>query len=108
MNFFYNLMAAADANKEVGSFATNVVPVLKIIISVVIALCALFMIIAIVAQKGNTNGISGITGNSDTFYNRNKGASLQGKIKKWTVIDAIVLFALCVVFLILNLIYAGY
>ena len=97
----------ADANKEVSPFAQNVVPVLKIIVASVIALCAIFMIIAVVSQKGESNGISGVTGNADTFYNRNKGESLQGKMKRWTVIDAIVLFALCVVFLILNLIYVG-
>lgn len=97
----------ADANKEVSSFAQNVVPVLKIIVAAVIAFCAIFMIIAVVSQKGESNGISGVTGNADTFYNRNKGESLQGKMKRWTVIDAIVLFALCVIFLVLNLIYVG-
>lgn len=108
MKLFYNLLTAVDANKEVSSFATDVIPVLKIVVAVIIALCALFMVIAIVAHKGNSNGISGVTGSADTFYNRNKGASLQGKIKKWTVIDAIVLFVLCIVFLVLNLVYAGY
>ena len=104
----FNLLLA-DENKAVSPFVENVVPVLKIIIACVIALCAIFMIVAVVSQKGESNGITGVTGSSaDTFYNRNKKASLQGKIKKWTVIDAIILFVLCVAFLILNLIYGGY
>ena len=107
MNLF-NMMLLANENQEVSSFRQNVVPVLKIVVACIIAVCAIFMIIAVVCQKGNSNGISGVTGNADTFYNRNKGASLQGKIKKWTVIDAIVLLVLCVTFLILNLVYAGY
>ena len=97
----------ADENAEVSSFRIKVVPVLKIVVAAVIAVCAIFMIIAVACQKGNSNGISGVTGNADTFYNRNKGASLQGIIKKWMVIDAIVLFVLCVGFLVLNLIYSG-
>ena len=99
----------ADENKAVSPFVENVVPVLKIVVAVVIAVCSLFMIFAVVSQKGESNGITGVTGSSaDTFYNRNKKASLQGKIKKWTIIDAIVLFVLCVAFLVLNLIYGGY
>jgi len=60
------------------------------------------MIIAVLAQKGEANGSSSITGTTDTFYNRNKGTSLEGKIKKLTIIDAILLLVFCVVFLILN------
>ena len=96
-----------DENAEVSSFRIHVVPVLKIVFAVLIAICAIFMIVAVICQKGNSNGISGVTGNADTFYNRNKGASLQGIIKKLMVIVAIVLFLLCVGFLVLNLIYSG-
>lgn len=103
-----NLILAVDENREVSSFAQNVLPVLKIIIAVVIAILSVLMIVAVVTQKGESNGITGVTGNADTFYNRNKGASLQGRIKKLTIIDAVLLFVLCVVFLILNLIYGGY
>ncbi|MBQ7453340.1 MAG: preprotein translocase subunit SecG [Clostridia bacterium] len=97
----------ADENAEVSAFRTNVVPVLKIIVAGIIALCAIFMIVAVVCQKGNSNGISGVTGKADTFYNRNKGASLQGILKRLLVIDAIILLVLCVLFFVLNLIYAG-
>jgi len=96
-----------DENSEVSPFRVKVIPVLKIVFAVLIAICAIFMIIAVICQKGNSNGISGVTGNADTFYNRNKGASLQGIIKKLMVIIAIVLFVLCIGFLVLNLIYSG-
>lgn len=103
-----NLMLVANDNKEVSEFSQNVLPVIKIVIAVIIAVLSIFMIIAVITQKGESNGITGVTGNADTFYNRNKGASLQGKIKKLTIIDAVLLFVLCVVFLILNIIYGGY
>lgn len=107
MNFL-NMLILANDNQQVSSFRENVIPILKIVIACLIVVCSIFMIIAVVCQKGNSNGISGVTGNADTFYNRNKGASLQGKIKKWTIIDAVLLLVLCVTFLILNLIYGGY
>ncbi len=107
MNFL-NMLILANDNQQVSPFRENVIPILKIVIACLIVVCSIFMIIAVVCQKGNSNGISGVTGNADTFYNRNKGASLQGKIKKWTIIDAVLLLVLCVTFLILNLIYGGY
>ncbi len=83
-------------------------PIIKTVVVGVLLVCAIFMIIAVLVQQGNTNGIQGITGDSsDTFYNRNKGQSMQGKIKKLTVIDAILMMTLCIVYLILNTIYSG-
>lgn len=83
-------------------------PIIKTVVVGVLLVCAIFMIIAVLVQQGNMNGIQGITGDSsDTFYNRNKGQSMQGKIKKLTVIDAILMMTLCIVYLILNTIYSG-
>jgi preprotein translocase subunit SecG len=58
-------------------------------------------------QKSNTNGSAAITGQSNTFYNRNKGATLQGKLKILTIVDAVLILVLCIAFLVLNTIYAG-
>ena len=96
-------MLLADTNAEVAPWMAESFPVIKIVISVLLVICALFMIVAVVATKGESNGATGITGSSaDTFYNRNKGGSLQGKIKKLIMIDAIVIMVLAVVFVILN------
>ena len=81
-------------------------PIIKIVLAVLIAICSIFMIVAVVSQKGEANG-NAITGQTDTFYNRHKGSSLQGIIKKLTVIDAILLVVFCIIFLVINTIYAG-
>ena len=73
----------------------------------VLALLSIAMIVLVVIQKSDTNGVSAVTGKTDTFYNRNKGATLQGKIKVLTIITAVLIMVLCFVFLILNTIYAG-
>ena len=100
-------LICADDNKTTASWIVNSFPIIKIVILSVIALLAIALIILIVMQKGNTNGSSALTGKSDTFYNRNKKTTLQGKIKVLTIICASVMMALCLVFMILSQIYAG-
>lgn len=101
-----NILAAEET--AVADWIVSSFPVIKLCIVVAILLCSVFMIVSVMVQQGNTNGMTGITGDSsDTFYNRNKGKSMQGKIKKLTVIDAIAILVLCLVYLVLNSIYSG-
>ena len=94
------------ASNEVPEWVAKSFPIIEIVIAAIITLCALFMIVAVVAQKGESNGSSALTGQADTFYNRNKSSSLQGKLKKLVMIDAVVILVLAVAFLVLSQIYA--
>lgn len=80
-------------------------PIIKIVLCVLIALLSIFMIVAVLMQKGTSNGVDAVTGQMDTFYNKNKGGSLQGKIKKLTIWAAILLVVFCILFLIVNTIF---
>ena len=92
-----------DSNTELPGWVSSSFPIIEAVIAVIITLCSILMIVAVVMQKGESNGATGITGSTaDTFYNRNKGGSLQGKLKKIITIDAIVIMVLAVVFLILS------
>lgn len=103
MNFntlFYTSLLLAD-NTELPVWVTKSFPVLEIIFVILLAICSIFMIVAVILQKSDSNGVAGITGRSaDTFYNRNKSGSLQGKVKKLIMIDAIVILVLAVLFMI--------
>ena len=101
-----NLMLATNEN-ALPTWVVSSFPIIKIVLAVLIAICSIFMIVVVLCQKGESNGSASITGTTDTFYNRNKGTSLQGLIKKLTVIDASLLVVLCIIFLVLNTIYAG-
>ncbi len=109
MNKFFNninLLLNSSAAAEVPEWVAASFPIIEIVLAALITVCSLFMIVAVVMQKGESNGATGITGASaDTFYNRNKGGSLQGKLKKLVMIDAIVILVLAVAFLILFSIY---
>ena len=100
-------LICADENKATASWIVNSFPIIKIVIMSVLALLAIALIVLIIMQKGNTNGSSAITGKSDTFYNRNKKTTLQGKIKVLTIVCASIMMFLCLAFMILSQIYAG-
>ena len=65
---------------------------------------AIFVIIIVIMQPGNSNGIGAVSGNSETFYGKNKSKTLESKMKKLTVISVIVLVVCMIVFYILSVI----
>ena len=72
-------------------------------------LLSIAMIVISVFQKtGDSDGMSALSGRSETFYNRNKGTTLQGKMKVATIVIAVLILVLCIVFLILNKIFQGW
>lgn len=97
----------ADDNTSRAAWIVDSFPIIKIVIMALLALLSIALIVLVVMQKGDTNGSSAITGRSDTFYNRNRKTTLQGKIKVLTVIVASVMMFLCLAFLVLSQIYAG-
>ena len=74
-----NLLAATF-----GSTEFIVYRVLSIIGLVLVFLTALITIIIVLFQKSNSDGIQGITASSETFFGKNKGQSIEAKLKKWT------------------------
>ena len=81
----------------------NLYIALSFICVALIVLCSLFVIIVVMMQKSNSDGISAITGSSDTFYSKNKSKTLDSKLKKLTVISLIIIGVLCVVYFILSI-----
>ncbi len=48
-------------------------------------------------QQSNSDGIQGITGSSETFFGKNKGRSLESRMKKWTWICLVIIAVLAIV-----------
>lgn len=51
---------------------------------IIIFIAALIAIIVILCQKSNSDGIQGITASSETFFGKNRGRSIESKLKKWS------------------------
>ena len=65
-----------------------------------IALYIVFMIIClaltfiVLMQEGKSAGLGAISGMADTYWGKNKGRSMEGKLQKITI-------ALCVLFMVI-------
>ena len=93
MNNIMNMLMAS------GGF-WNVWPTLRIIAVVVMAICALFIILVVLFQPGNSTGVGALGGQTETFLSKNKGKTFEHKMKKLTVISGTVFAVLSVVFAI--------
>lgn len=78
--------------------------VLTTIAIVAMFLAALVAIILVLLQQSNSEGIQGITGSSETFFGKNKGRSIESKLKKWTWICLGVLAVIAIAFYAVTLI----
>ena len=73
---------------------------LRIVALVIMLICAIFIILVVLFQPGNTQGVSALGGTSETFLTKNKSKTFEHRMKKLTVISGIVFAVLCVVFAI--------
>jgi protein translocase, SecG subunit len=62
------------------------------------------MVFVVLLQPGNSAGIGAIGGGAETFLGKNKSKTLEGKMKRLTVIVAIALALLAVAFAIVSII----
>ena len=64
---------------------------------------ALAAIVLVLLQPGNSQGIDALGGSSETFYGKNKGRSVEAKLKMWTMICLGVLAVFAIIFFILQI-----
>lgn len=68
----------------------------EIILGVVLILMSIGIIIAIILQEGNQQGVGVVTGGADTFFSKNKARSIDAMLARWTKVIAAV-FVVCVI-----------
>lgn len=95
MNYFAMLMAEGTA------FNTAWHGGIKQVLLAIMVLCALFIILVVMFQPGNSNGVSALGGSSETFYGKNKSKTFEHKMKIYTVISGIVFTVLAITFAII-------
>ena len=62
--------------------------VVDIIFGILIAISSLTLIISVLMQEGQGNGLGAITGGSETFFGKNKSKTLEGKLAFVTKVSA--------------------
>ena len=76
--------------------------VILFVLIVLMAVAALTALILVLMQPSNSSGIDALGGSSETFFGKNKGKSIEAKMKKWTWICLAVLGVLSVAFYIIR------
>lgn len=65
--------------------------IINIVFGVLLLIAAVFLIIAVLMQNGKSHGLSGaISGGAETFFGKQKGATIEKKLSKLTTIVAII------------------
>lgn len=64
--------------------------VIRILCTVLLAVSALVVIVTVLLQQGNRQGLGAISGGAETFFGKNKAKSYEGKLAFATKIAAVV------------------
>lgn len=78
---------------------------ISIILIILMAITALVAVVLVLMQPSNSSGIDALGGSSETFFGKNKGKSIEAKMKKWTWICLAILVVLAIIFYILPVIF---
>lgn len=63
--------------------------VLEFVLGGLLILFAIALVVVIMLQEGNTQGLGTITGGADTFLSKNKARSLDAFLARWTKVFVI-------------------
>ena len=93
----------------VEAWISNSFPIIRMVLIVLIAILSLALILCILFQDGDDgNGLNAVTGSStETFYAKNKSQTVASLLKRLTVILAVSIAVLAVLFFISVSIYNG-
>ena len=80
--------------------------VAEIILSVIYVILGVAISAVILMQEGKSNGLgSAIGGMADSYWSKNKGRSMEGKLEKATKVFVVLFFVIAIV---LNMKFLGY
>ncbi len=73
-----------------------------IVLNVLMVIAALVMIVTVLMQDSDSDGMSALSGGSETFFGKNKNNTLEGKLALATKISAAVFVGLAFILLIIG------
>lgn len=94
-----------DNINPVPEWVSNSFPVIRIVLFAIVALAALLIIVTTLFQTEEANNADAILGQQDSYYSKNKGSSRNEKLKKITIISAIIAVVCVVLYFVSFLIY---
>ncbi len=75
---------------------------MAIFINILLILASIVLIVSVLMQDSDSDGMSALTGGSETFFGKNKNSSLQGKLANITKISAAAFVLLAIIAIFVN------
>lgn len=73
---------------------------IEIILNILMVISALVLIVTVLMQSSDSDGMGALAGGSETFFGKNKNNTLEGKLANATKISAIVFVVLAILMLV--------
>ena len=71
--------------------------ILRIVLTVIFVIICAIAVVFVLAQEGKSAGLGAIAGAAESYWGKNKGRSMEGKLEKWTKILLVVFFVLAII-----------
>ncbi|NCB93254.1 MAG: preprotein translocase subunit SecG [Clostridia bacterium] len=71
--------------------------ILRIVLTIFFVIDCIALTVVVLMQEGKQKGLGAISGMADTYWGRNKGRSIEGKLVKATKAMAVLFMVLAVV-----------
>lgn len=70
---------------------------LKIVLTVFFIVVCIALVVLVLMQEGKSAGLGAISGVTETYWGKNKGRSMEGRLVKFTTILAVLFMGLAVI-----------
>src|SRR5574344_1893719 len=95
-----------DEVKTYPDWITGSFPIIRVVLMMLIAICAIAVTIIIMSMESNPEGgTNAISGQTESFYSKNQGSNKEGRLKLAVRICGITVAVLSVLFWVLWVIY---
>ena len=74
---------------------------IEVILNILMVISAIVMIVTVLLQSSESDGMGALAGGSETFFGKNKNATFEGKLALATKISSGIFVALALVMLII-------
>ena len=62
--------------------------ILNVLVTLLLVVTAIVLIVTVLLQPGETNGLGAIAGGAETFFGKNKAKTMEGKLALATKVSA--------------------
>ena len=94
MQIFENCVSINKLNYAYQRFSANertiVMNALGIVLGILLAIVSIAIIVVIILQEGNQQGLGVVTGAADSYFSKNKARSIDAFLSRWTKVFAAV------------------